>query len=172
MTFEQLASERYSVRKFKNQHLEQEIIDKILSVGHFAPTGCNYQPQRILVMNTDESISKLRACSISHYNAPTAMLICYNKDECWTRKYDGKNCGVSDACIVTTHLMLAAWELGVGTTWVMNFDPFAMREAFSIPENVIPVALLIMGYPADDATPLNLHSEFRPMDEVVKYDTF
>ncbi len=172
MTFKELASERYSVRKFKNIHLEQEIIDEILSVGHVAPTGCNYQPQRILVLNTDESISKLKNCTISHFDAPTAMLICYNKDECWTRKYDGKTCGVADACIVTTHMMLAAWELGVGSTWVMYFDPFAMRENFAIPENIEPVALLIMGYPAEDAKPLNLHSEFRPLEEVVKYGSF
>ncbi len=172
MTFKELASERYSVRKFKNIHLEQEIIDKILSVGHVAPTGCNYQPQRILVLNSDESISELKNCTRCHFDAPTAMLICYNKDECWTRKYDGKTCGVADACIVTTHMMLAAWELGVGSTWVMHFDPFAMRETFSIPENIEPVALLVMGYPADDAKPLNLHSEFRPLEEVVKYGSF
>lgn len=172
MTFAELAEKRYSVRKFTDKHLEPDVIEKILKVGHLAPTGCNNQPQRILVMNTDESIAKLRNCTISHFNAPTAMLICYNKDEVWTRKYDGKTCGVADACIVTTHMMLAATELGVGTTWVMHFDPFAMRETFAIPDNVEPVALLIMGYPAPDAEPLHLHNEFRPLDEVVKYDTF
>ncbi len=172
ISFDKLAEIRYSVRRFTDKHLEQEVIDKILAAAHLAPTGCNYQPQRILVCNTDESIENLRKCSISHYNAPTAMLICYNKDEVWTRKYDGKTCGVSDACIVTTYMMLEATALGVGTTWVMNFDPFAMRETFSIPENIEPVALLIMGYPAPDATPLHLHNEFRPIEDVVKYDTF
>ena len=44
MEFEKLISERYSVRKFRQEHLPQEIIDKILSAGHKAPTGCNYQP--------------------------------------------------------------------------------------------------------------------------------
>ena len=69
-------------------------------------------------------------------------------------------------------MMLAATELGVGSTWVMHFDPLAMHKAFAIPENIEPVALLVMGYPAPDAEPLHLHSEFRPIDEVVKYDTF
>ena len=54
-------------------------------------------------MNSDEAVEKLKKCTKCHFNAPTAMLICYNKDECWTRKYDGKTCGVADACIVTTH---------------------------------------------------------------------
>ena len=59
MDFEKLIDERYSVRNFKSEHLEQTAIDKILEVGHKAPTGCNYQPQRILVLNTDESIIAL-----------------------------------------------------------------------------------------------------------------
>lgn len=172
MDFLKLAADRYSVRKFTDTHLEQEVIDKILKAGHLAPTGCNYQPQRILVMNSDEAVEKLKKCTKCHFNAPTAMLICYNKDECWTRKYDGKTCGVADACIVTTHMMLEATELGIGSTWVMHFDPAAMREEFAIPANIEPVALLVMGHPAPDAKPMDLHSTFRPMDEVVYYDSF
>ena len=167
-----LAADRYSVRKFENKHLEKEIIDKILSAGHVAPTGCNYQPQRILVINTDESIEKLKKCTKCHFNAPTAMLICYNKDESWVRKYDGALSAPVDASIVTTHMMLMAHSIGVGSTWVMHFDPFAMREEFNIPQNYEPTALLVMGYPADDAEPLNLHSEFRPIEEVVSYEKF
>lgn len=172
MDFFELAAERYSVRKFKNEHLPKEVMDKILSVGHLAPTGCNIQPQRILVLNTDESLAKLKKCTKCHFDAPTAMLVCYNKDECWTRKYDGKTSGVSDACIVATHLMLGAFELGVGSTWVMHFDPVAMRETFCIPSNIEPVALLVMGYPADDAKPADFHSSFRDMKELVVYDSF
>lgn len=172
MDFLTLVAERYSVRKFKSKHLEQEAIGKILKAGHLAPTGCNYQPQRILVLNTDESIAKLKSCTKCHFDAPTAMLVCYNKEETWTRPYDGAKSAPADACIVTTHMMLEAHSIGVGSTWVMHFDPFAMREAFNIPENIEPAALLVMGYPADDSEPLALHSQFRPLDEIVVYDTF
>ena len=172
MEFEELISERYSVRSFKPLHLPQNVIDKILSAGHKAPTGCNYQPQRILVMNTDESIEKLKNCTKCHFNAPTAMLICHNKDESWVRKYDGARSSYVDAVIVTTHMMLAAQNEGVGTCWVMHFDPNAMRESFNIPENIDPVALLVMGYPSDDAKPLDLHFKKRPMSEIVFYDSF
>ena len=81
MDFLKLASGRFSVRKFKNEHLEGEVISRIIKAGHLAPTGCNYQPQRILVMNTDESIAKLKECTRCHFDAPTAMLVCYNSDE-------------------------------------------------------------------------------------------
>lgn len=172
MEFLKLAAERYSVRKFKEGHLEPKVIDQILKAGHLAPTGCNYQPQRILVINTDESIEKLQRCTKCHFGASTAMLVCYNKDESWVRKYDGALSAPVDACIVTTHMMLQAHEMGVGSTWVMHFDPEAMRKEFNIPENIIPVALLVMGYPAEDASPLNLHSEYRPLNDVVVYDSF
>ncbi|MBQ1183665.1 MAG: nitroreductase family protein, partial [Clostridia bacterium] len=77
--------------------------------------------------------------------------------------------GVADASIVATHMMLAAANIGVGTTWVMHFDPKAMVDTLEIPENIIPVALLVMGYPADDAKPLGLHFESRPIEETVIY---
>ena len=172
MDFEKLISERYSVRNFKPERLPQEAVDKILDAGHKAPTGCNYQPQRILVLNTDESIAKLKECTKCHFNAQAAMLVCHNKDESWVRKYDGALSSPVDAVIVTTHMMLEAHNIGVGCCWVMHFDPNAMRETFNIPDNVEPIALLVMGYPSDDAKPLDLHHRFRPMDEVVFYDSF
>ncbi len=172
MEFERLIAERYSVRKFKSEHLPQSVIDKILEAGHKAPTGCNYQPQRILVLNTDESIAKLKECTKCHFNAQTAMLVCHNRNESWVRKYDGAFSSSVDAAIVTTYMMLACQNEGVGTCWVMHFDPAAMRESFHIPDNVEPVALLVMGYPAADTKPLDLHHQFRPMDEVVSYDEY
>ena len=172
MEFNKLITERYSVRKFKQEHLKQEVIDKILEAGHKAPTGCNYQPQRILVLNTDESIEKLTGCTKCHFGTPTAMLVCYNEEESWTRPYDKALSAPVDAAIVTTHMMLAAHEIGVGSCWVMHFNPFKMQETFNIPENIKPVALLVMGYPAEDSKPIEMHSKFRPMDEVVVYDTF
>ncbi len=172
MEFEKLISERFSVRKFKPEHLKKEDIEKILAAGHLAPTGCNYQPQRILVLNTDESITKLKSCTKCHFDAPSAMLVCCDKSESWVRKYDGAMSAPVDAVIVTTHLMLAAHNIGVGSCWVMHFDPVAMKAAFNIPENIEPIALLVMGYPSDDAIPHEFHSKFRPIDETVIYESF
>ena len=172
MDFETLISERYSVRSFRSEHLPKDVIDKSLVAGHKAPTGCNYQPQRILVMNTDESIEKLKKCTKCHFNAPTAMLVCHNKEESWVRKYDGALSSPVDAVIVTTYMMLAAKNEGVGTCWVMHFDPVAMCEAFNISASVEPIALLVMGYPLEDAKPLDMHFKSRPIDETVIYEEF
>lgn len=162
-----LAEERYSVRQFRDEAVEQEAIDRILRAGHVAPTGCNIQPQRIFVIRSGEGMEKLRRCTRCHFGAPSALLVCYNRDECWVRRYDGEGCGWTDASIVATHMMLEAADIGVGTTWVMHFDPAAVRSEFALPDEVIPVALLVMGYPAEDAAPNPLHDQYRPMEENV-----
>lgn len=172
MDFEQLIDARYSVRDFRNEHLPQAVIDKIISAGHKAPTGCNYQPQRILVLNTDESVAKLRQCTKCHFNAPTALLVCHNKNESWKRVYDGALSSPVDAAIVTTYMMLAAQNEGIGSCWVMHFDPSALREQFNIPDHFEPAALLVLGYPSDTAKPLDMHFAFRPLEETIFYDTF
>ena len=98
--------------------------------------------------------------------------MCHNKDESWIRPYDGALSSPVDAVIVATHMMLKAQDVGVGCCWVMHFNPDLMIETFNIPKNVIPVALLVMGYPSADAKPLDLHSKIRDVNEVVYYDSF
>lgn len=170
--FLKLAEKRYSVRKFKADKISEDDIELILKAGHLAPTGCNNQPQKILVIQSDDALSKLKECTKYHFDAPLAMLVCYDKTACWNRFYDGKPCGDVDASIVCTHMMLEATEIGVGSTWVMSFKPTEMRQQFNIPDDFEPIALLTLGYPADDAKPFPGHSEFRPIEETVFHDTF
>lgn len=172
MEYEKLITERYSVRKFKHEHLSSEHISKILDAAHKAPTGCNYQPQRILVLNNESSLEKLKKCTKCHFNAPTAMLVCYNEKESWKRVYDDALSAPVDAAIVATHMMLAAHNLGAGCCWVMHFDPSLMKKEFNIPDNIKPHALLVMGYPAETSEPLDMHNKFRPLEEIVIYDQF
>lgn len=123
MDFLELASERYSVRNFKELPIPQMIIDKILLAGNVAPTAHNYQPQKIIVVNSQEGLRTLKKCTECHYNAPLAFIICYDREKCWKLLYDNKNSGDIDASIVVTHMMMEATELGIGTTWIMYFIP-------------------------------------------------
>ena len=172
MEFEKLITERFSVRKFKPEHLTETEIRTILEAAHKAPTGCNFQPQRILVLNADASMEKLKKCTKCHFDAPAAMLVCYHEEESWKRGYDGALSAPVDAAIVATHMMLAAHNIGIGCCWVMHFHPAALKEAFSIPEHVEPIALLVMGHPSETAEPHDFHHSFRPMEEVVFHETF
>lgn len=172
MNFLELAAARYSVRKFRPDPVEPEKLNLVLRAGHLAPTACNLQPQRILVLTGAEALEKLRNCTTCHFNAPAALLVCYDRTECWKREYDGKSSGDIDASIVTTHMMLEAASLGIGSTWVMHFSPAAVREEFEVPEQLEPTAILVLGYPAEDAKPSSRHTEFRPLEELVVQEHF
>ena len=173
MDFLQLAKDqRFSVRKFKEQAVEKEKLDLILEAGRVAPTACNYQPQRILVIENETALEKLKQCTSCHFDAPVALMICYDKTTCWKNKTNGTIGGDVDASIITTHMMLAVAELGLGTTWVGAFDHQKARELFDIPDYLVPVALLPIGYPADEAEPHPWHFKRFDMDHTVFYNTF
>lgn len=165
--FLDLAQERYSVRKFLDRPVEKDIISKIMKSGDLAPTAVNFQPQKILIAQQTDQLTKLKKCTGSHFDAPLAFIVCYDKDRSWKRSYDGQDSGVVDASIVATHMMLEAANLGIGSTWVMHFDPQAVYTEFALPSNVVPVAILVMGYPHPQATPSPRHFEYRDEAEIL-----
>lgn len=172
MDFLELAKKRFSVRNFTDEPLSQEIIDKLLLAAKHAPTACNLQPQRILVVNNEEAIEKLQRSTKCHFGTKTAFIVFNNTNECWQRKYDGAKSGIIDASIVATHLMLEAEQLGVGCTWVMHFNPAALKTEFAVPEDLEPVAILVMGYPSKDAKPIDMHFKSKEIEEFVLYNQF
>lgn len=167
--FFDLAENRCSVREFSARKVEKDVIEQILKAGQAAPTACNRQPQRIYVLQSEDALAKLRKCTMSHFHAPLALLVCYDKTECWQREYDGKPSGDIDASIVCTHMMLEAFELGVGSTWVMHYIPEAVREEFALPEELESTAILVMGYPKDGYTPSPMHEKNKPLTETVRF---
>lgn len=172
MDFLELAKERYSVRKFTDKKIEKEKLDLILEAGRVAPTAVDFQPQRILVMDNEESLEKLKLCTKYHFDAPLALLVCYDSSVSWKRVCDKKDEGVIDASIVATHMMLEIQELGLGSTWVGHFDAQLIKKEFNIPENIVPVALLPIGYPRSDAKPASNHFKRYDIDKTVFYNDF
>ncbi len=168
--FLDLAKARYSVRKFSDKKVSKEIIEKILRAAMLAPTGCNNQPQRIIVVQSDEGLAKIKECTRCHFDAPLVFIISYNKDECWKRPYDDKLSGDIDASIVTTHMMMEAWEMGVSSCWVMHYRPEVLKEKFGLADNLESTALLVCGYPAEDAKPAALHDQSRSESELVRWE--
>ena len=167
MVFLELAKTRFSVLDYESRPVEREKIDRIVEAALAAPTACNFQPQRILVINSDEDRIKLNRVVPNKEIAPAAFLVCYDKNECWTRPMDGKTSGEIDASIAATHMMLEATDLGLGLIWVMNWDPREMREAFSLTDDTEPVALLIVGYKAENAKPRPGHLNRKSKEEIL-----
>ena len=171
MDFFELAKERYSCRSFSEKEVEKEKIEKILEVARLAPTARNLQPQRILVLTKKEQLEKLITCTQYGWNAPIIMILFYDKTVSYKRdKYDNKEFGDIDTSIVTTHMMLEAQSLGLGTTWVGSFDPKKIIEVYEVPENLIPVAILPIGYPSKEAKPSKLHFQRNTISNFVYWD--
>ena len=170
MDFLELAKERYSCRSFQDREVEKEKIELILEAARVAPTAVNYQPQRILVLTDKEELAKLSECTRYGWNAPVIMIVCYDKNVSWKRKYDGADEGIVDSSIVTTHMMMEAQALGLGTTWIGAFNPAKVREVYEIPENLEIVAILPIGYPAEDSDPSGMHYQRNSLEEIVYWN--
>ena len=68
--FLELACERYSVRKYSDKQIEDEKLEKILKAAQVAPTGNNFQPQRVFVIKSEEGLEKIRSFTPYCFNAP------------------------------------------------------------------------------------------------------
>lgn len=168
MDFAKLAKERYSLRKFSAQPIEQEKLDLLMAAAQAAPTAKNLQPQRIFVLRSPEAIEKVKLCTPCHFGASVVIAVGYDASEAWVRR-DGKNHGEIDAAIVATHIMLQAADIGLGTTYVGVFDQEELKREFPQFQNLEIIALLPVGYPAEGAQPAPLHNERKTVEEIVTY---
>jgi nitroreductase len=170
MDFLTLAKARYSVRRFADTPVEPEKLEKILEAGRLAPTAVNEQPQRIYILKSEEALRKVRGVTSNAYNVPMVLMVCYDKNASWKGTKVGEpdyDAGEMDACIVTTHMMLEAQELGLGTLWARGFCAQDLSDAFHLPEHIVPVCLLDLGYPAKDGQPGPWHTQRKPLEETV-----
>lgn len=168
MTFMELCQKRYSTRKFSDKPVEHEKLDYILEAGRIAPTGRNYQPQKVYVIKSAEAIAKVReAAAPMAYNAPVMLVVGYDKNISakatpWGEDYD---LGESDAVIVATSMMYAAEDVGIGTLWARGFNTRKVAKALDLPDNIEIVCLLDLGYSACGPAPK--HFERKSLEESV-----
>ena len=161
------AEKRYSVRAYdESRPVEEEKIRKILEAARIAPTAVNHQPQQIYVLKSDNAIRVIRTLSRSVYNAPLVFLICADESQTWHSPTEiGYSTGEMDASIVTTHMMLEAHDLGLGSCWVRLFDAREVKEAFQLPQNIRPVCLLAVGYPTANSVPSPWHTTSKAIED-------
>ncbi len=173
MDFLELSKKRCSVREFEEKQIEEEKLKYILECARVAPTAVNAQPQRILVLNKKEEIERLKKATPFTFDAPTVLIVCYDEEEAWKRrKFDGKCSGETDAAIITSEIILAATEQGIGTTWVMYFDPEQVRKEFQIPDHYQICSLVPMGYAKEGYVANPRHLERKALEETVFYHEF
>ena len=189
MDFQDISRMRVTVRKYDQRPVERAKVEKILEAGRWAPTAVDLQPQRILVLDTPEALDKVRQfCTfgydkayaelakesdtpdhrhnVYYYGAPLVFLICYDTTACWRHPQNGQSSGSTDATIVTTHMMLEAASLGLGSAWISYFDHDKARALLNIPEDYAINGMLYVGYPAADFKPNpKLSGKRKPLSE-------
>lgn len=169
MNFYELAKERYSARKFSPKKIEDEKVRKILETGRVAPTAVNAQPQRIYVLNSEESLKKINDITPYAFHAPLVMLICADETKAWVNPFNKRSSAQTDVAIVTAHMMLQAKELGIDSVWVCYFDTEVVKKEFNLPENIEPYCIMPMGYATEETKPNPRHFDRKSLEETVKF---
>jgi len=154
MEYGALIRERYSVRAYKPDPVEDEKLTQVLEVARLAPTAANRQPFQLVVIHTAGREQDLKRIYGREWftQAPLVICACGIPDQGWVHR-DGKTYWEVDVAIVLDHLILAAADLGLGTCWIAAFDRQAAREVLGLPEGVEPLLFTPLGYPADKAGP-------------------
>ena len=173
MAFLELAKRRYSVRNYKDMPVEKEKLKKILEAGRVAPSAANYQPVFFIVIQ-DQELRKDIAITYHKpwiLQAPVIIVICGDHDKAW-RRPDGKDHLDIDAGIAIDHMTLAAADLGLGTCWVCKFNSMLCHQILNLPSHIETIALLPLGYPADEVD-INRHQiKRKKFEEIVYWDGF
>jgi len=167
MDFFELIGKRYSVRAYQSKPVEANKLEEILEAARLAPTAANRQPFQIIIVDTQGREPELKRIYGRDWfvQAPLVLCACAATQEGWTRG-DGKNYSEVDTAIAMDHLILAAAALGLGTCWIAAFDRAAAKEVLGLPDDVEPVALTPLGYPADEAKPKTRKS----LSDLVRYE--
>jgi len=172
MEFLELAKKRCSTRKYSSEKVEPEKLDKILEAARIAPTGKNNQAFKLLVIQSEEGLTKLKDAA-NFYNAPLAILICADIENTWHRSFDGKIISDIDTSIVSTHMVLEATDLGLASLWICRFKADVVKEAFNIPDGYEPVNLTVFGYADEPLKSPERHSvDRKSVSDLVVNESF
>ena len=164
-TFLELCNLRHSVRAFEARKPEETAWKYVMECVRMAPSAVNFQPWKFRYVTSQEDLEKLSVCyNREWFKTIPACFIAYRDTSAeWVRKSDSKPHGEIDVAIAVEHLCLAAAEQGLGTCWVCNFDVEKCLELFPVDESLVPIVLIPLGYPADEAK----EKSRKPLEDVM-----
>ena len=161
--FFKLVSERRSVRKYNPVPVEREKLLACLEAARLAPSACNAQPYKFIVVDAPDLKEKLAAAAFSGLYSSTgfaaragalvAVVSQKGKLTAWLgNQVRDTNFRLIDIGIAAEHFVLAAEEQGLGTCWLGWFDAKGAAKALGLPAGLKVEIMLSVGY-ADEAPP-------------------
>ncbi|HQE24489.1 MAG TPA: nitroreductase family protein [Candidatus Atribacteria bacterium] len=169
MDFKEVIQSRRSVRKFRAEEIEEEDLREILEAARLAPSANNLQPWKFVVVKSDKKkrlIAQAAGGQEFVGEAPVIIVACATGRGGFIGGY--MESWPVDVAISITHLLLAAWDRGLGTCWVGDFDEDKVKEICEIPPEVRVVALIPVGYPVK--VPQEVPR--RPLEKIMSKDVF
>ena len=145
---------RRSVRKWKPEAVPEALRKKLLEAAMNAPSAADARPWQFVVMDDPETIGKFTEMGGTEMlaGAPLLVLVC---GEPAREVYPGF--WPQDCSCAAQNLQLAAHDLGLGCVWIAVYpleDRVRLfREVLGIPEEVVPFALLAVGFPDEHPEP-------------------
>jgi nitroreductase len=148
---------RRSIRKYTKDRVSDQLIDELLKVAMSAPSAGNEQPWHFIVIRDRELldyIPKFHPYSHVLKGASVAIVVC---GDLKLEQYKG--CLVQDCSAATQNMLIAVQAKGLGAVW-LGIYPIqerveGIRKLLNIPEHVIPLCVIPVGYPAEEKPPAN-----------------
>ncbi|HLN88694.1 MAG TPA: nitroreductase family protein [Candidatus Binatia bacterium] len=146
MSLLDLILSRRSIRSYEDKEIPSEILRQILEAGRQAPSAANRQPIRFIVVTDFEAKNELSKSLFGKHikKAPVLIVGCADEKSLLTGKW-----AVVDTTIALQNIVIAAWTFGIGSCWIGSFSEEKVKELLKIPEKWKIVALLTLGYPAE-----------------------
>ena len=149
---------RTSIRKYTDQPVEKEKIEAMLRAGMAAPTAVNAQPWHFVVVSDKAKLGELAAANPRAgmlKSAPLAIVVCGDMTKAMEGK--GRQFWIQDCSAATENILLAAHAQGLGAVWTALY-PMEERiqpviEALKLPDTLIPLCTVVIGYPAEQPEP-------------------
>lgn len=144
---------RRSVRKFQDKSVDKKTVEEIIEIAQYAPSAHNKQPWEFVVIDDKKFLRDLQTYqkyTVFAENAPMAIIVCANT-EIAVKDDQNNSYADIDCALATQNLLLAAHAKGLGTCYCASAPmPIFMNgvsKSLSLPENIRPVAIVIVGHP-------------------------
>jgi nitroreductase len=155
MDYFTLIEERHSIRAYQQREVEDDKLRKLLHAANRAPSAGDLQAYQIVAVRSPAVRQALARAALDQDSVAQApVILVFLADPGRARgKYGHRGetlYSLQDATIACAYAQLAARDLGLGSCWVGAFRKDAVREAIGSPPEQVPVALLPLGYPAEE----------------------